>query len=151
MRKVSTKRYIFDLGQNISGVTKLYVKGEKGSIIRVTHAEQLDSLGNLDLSNIDIHYRPQDTLDPFQTDIYTLSGKEEVFMPKFNYKGFQYVEVKSSAPIQLEKSDLKGEFMHTDVTPIGSIESSNELLNKIWEATNNSYCSNLFGYPTDCP
>lgn len=151
MRKVSTKRYIFDLGQNISGVTKLHVKGEKGSIIRVTHAEQLDSIGNLDLSNIDIHYRPQDTLDPFQTDIYTLSGKEEVFMPKFNYKGFQYVEIKSSAPIQLEKSDLKGEFMHTDVTPIGSIESSNELLNKIWEATNNSYCSNLFGYPTDCP
>ena len=25
------------------------------------------------------------------------------------------------------------------------------LLNKIWWATNNSYLSNLFGYPTDCP
>jgi alpha-L-rhamnosidase len=24
-------------------------------------------------------------------------------------------------------------------------------LNKIWEATNNSYLSNLFGFPTDCP
>ena len=28
---------------------------------------------------------------------------------------------------------------------------SNPLLNKIWKATNTSYLSNLFGYPTDCP
>lgn len=152
MTKMSDKRYIFDLGQNISGVTKLRVSGEKGSVIRVTHAEQLDSLGNLDLSNIDMHYRPQDTLDPFQTDIYTLSGaKDQEFSPKFNYKGFQYVEVKSSIPIDLKQNDLTGEFMHTDVKAIGSIQSSNELLNNIWKATNNSYCSNLFGYPTDCP
>lgn len=152
MTKMSDKRYIFDLGQNISGVTKLRISGKKGSVVRVTHAEQLDSLGNLDLSNIDMHYRPQDTLDPFQTDIYTLNGaKDQVFSPKFNYKGFQYVEVKSSTPIILEKNDLMGEFMHTDVEAIGSIQSSNELLNNIWKATNNSYCSNLFGYPTDCP
>lgn len=152
MTKVSDKRYIFDLGQNISGVSKLRLSGEKGTVVRVTHAEQLDSLGNLDLSNIDMHYRPHDTLDPFQTDIYTLSGEgEQFFSPKFNYKGFQYVEVKSSSPIKLDKNDLVGEFMHTDVEAIGSIISSNELLNKIWKATNNSYCSNLFGYPTDCP
>src|SRR5690606_33198379 len=103
-------------------------------------------------SNIDVHYRPQDTLDPFQTDIYTLSGaKDQVFEPRFNYKGFQYVEDKSTTAIDLDKDDLTGIFMHTDVAPIGSIHSSNELLNKIWKATNNSYCSNLFGYPTDCP
>src|SRR5690606_7893645 len=122
MTKMSDKRYIFDLGQNISGITKLQISGDKGSVVRVTHAEQLDSLGNLDLSNIDMHYRPQDTLVPFQTDIYTLSGaKEQVFAPKFNYKGFQYVEVKSSTPIDLEKNDLSGLFMHTDVRPIGNI------------------------------
>ena len=33
----------------------------------------------------------------------------------------------------------------------GKIESSNPTLNKIWEAANHSYLSNLFGYPTDCP
>src|SRR5690606_4236274 len=27
----------------------------------------------------------------------------------------------------------------------------NPVINKIWEATNRSYLSNLFGYPTDCP
>lgn len=152
IRKISNKRYIFDLGRNISGVTKLKVSGKKGTRIRVTHAEQLDSLGNPNLSNINVHYRPKDTLDPFQVDIYTLSGKgEETFMPKFNYKGFQYVEVKSDKPVALTKQSITGEFMHSDVKPAGSIHTSNEIINKIWKATNASYLSNLFGYPTDCP
>lgn len=151
MEKFSDKKYLFDLGKNISGVSKLTLKGEKGSRVWVTHAERLDSTGNIDLSNIDVHYRPKDTLDPFQTDIYTLSGNEETFMPKFNYKGFQYVEVKSEKPIALTQKSLKGEFMHSDVEPIGKINSSNEILNKIWSATNAAYLSNLFGYPTDCP
>ncbi|MAZ28478.1 MAG: alpha-rhamnosidase [Cytophagaceae bacterium] len=152
MQKLSDKKYIYDLGRNIAGVTQLTVNGEHGTRIWVTHAEQLDSTGNIDLSNIDVHYRPTDTLDPFQTDIYTLNGlKEETFMPHFNYKGFQYMEVKSDKPIQLTQESLKGQFMHSDVEQIGHIQSSNETLNKIWQATNAAYLSNLFGYPTDCP
>ena len=152
INKISNKRYIFDLGRNISGVSQVKLTGEKGTKLWVTHAEQLDSVGHLDLSNIDVHYRPKDTLDPFQTDIYTLNGNgEETFMPKFNYKGFQYVEVKSDKPIELNKNSLVGQFMHTDVNQTGSIHTSNAVINKIWEATNASYLSNLFGYPTDCP
>ena len=151
-KKISSTKYRYDLGRNIAGVTKLKLSGKKSTILRVTHAEQLDSTGSLDLSNIIVHYRPTDTLDPFQTDIYTLSGKgEETFMPKFNYKGFQYVEVESNKPIDLDKESLVGEFMHSDVKQIGHINTSNETINKIWEATNASYLSNLFGYPTDCP
>ena len=53
--------------------------------------------------------------------------------------------------LNLSKESLKGYFMHSDVPAIGNIHSSNPTINKIWEATNNSYLSNLFGYPTDCP
>ena len=152
MDKRSDRQYIFDLGRNISGVTELRLKGEKDTRIRVTHAEQLDSVGNLDLTNIIVHYRPKDTLDPFQTDIYTLNGEgEEVFRPRFNYKGFQYVEVSSDKPIDLSLENIIAYFMYSDVKPVGSIHTSNEVINKIWEATNASYLSNLFGYPTDCP
>ncbi len=35
--------------------------------------------------------------------------------------------------------------------PVSNIASSNPTINKIYRATNNSYLSNLFGYPTDCP
>ncbi len=152
MQRFSDKNYVFDLGRNISGVSKIMVKGEAGTVIKLRHTERIYDNGHTDMSNIDVHYRPKDDSDPFQTDIFILSGKgEETFMPKFNYKGFQYVEVTSDQPIELTKESLKGYFMHSDVPPIGQISSSNPTLNKIWAATNNAYLSNLFGYPTDCP
>ncbi|ASU33388.1 alpha-L-rhamnosidase [Mucilaginibacter xinganensis] len=152
IKKLDAKTYLFDLGRNISGVSSITVKGEAGTAIRLKHAEKLGKNGYADQSNIDIHYRPTDDKDPFQTDIFILSGKgEETFMPRFNYKGFQYVEVSSDKPIELKKENLNGYFMHSDVEPVGSINSSSNTLNKIWQATNNSYLSNFFGYPTDCP
>ena len=151
MVKFSDKNYLFDFGRNISGVSKLKIKGDAGTEIRLIHAERLKKDGKSDLSNIDVHYRPTDDKDPFATDIYILSGNDDEFMPHFNYKGFQYVEVLSSKPVELTGESLTAYFMHSDVPVAGKIHSSNPTLNKIWEATNNSYLSNLFGYPTDCP
>jgi alpha-L-rhamnosidase len=152
LKKLNDTTYLFDLGRNISGVSQLKVKGTAGAVVRLKHAERLYPNGSADMSNIDIHYRPTDNQDPFQVDIYTLSGKgEEIFMPHFNYKGFQYVELTSQQPLEITKESLTGYFMHSDVTPVGQISTSNPILNQIWWATNNSYLSNLFGYPTDCP
>ena len=144
--------YVFDIGRTIAGITRLTVQGPAGTVIRVKHGELLHPNGHVDQSNIIVHYRPTDDTDPFQTDIYTLKGDgEETFMPHFNYKGFQYVEVTSSRPLTLTQSSLVGCFMHSDVPSAGEIASSDSVLNKIWRATNASYLSNLFGYPTDCP
>jgi alpha-L-rhamnosidase len=152
VKKINDRTYMFDLGRNISGVTQLRVEGEVGTEIRLKHGEILRPDGSLYMTNIDEHYRPTDDSDPFATDIYILSGKgEEVFMPKFNYKGFQYVEVTADKPIGLTAESLTGWFMHSDVPPVGKVETSNPTINRIWWATNNSYLSNLFGYPTDCP
>ncbi|WP_316818055.1 alpha-L-rhamnosidase [Pedobacter nyackensis] len=152
MRKLNDTTYLFDLGRTIAGVTKINVKGEKGTVIRLKHTERLDKNGRADMSNIDVYHRPKDLSDPFQTDIFILNGNgEESFMPKFNYKGFQYVEVTSNKPIHLSEKSVTGYFMHSDVPAVGKISSSNPLIDKLWWATNNSYLSNLFGYPTDCP
>ena len=150
--KIDDQTYVYDLGQTFAGVTELRVSGERGTVIRLKHGEQVYDNGRVDLSDLEVHYRPTDDSDPFQTDIYTLSGEgEERFMPHFNYKGFQYVEVTSNKPVSLTRESLIGYFMHSDVEQIGFIHSSDTLLVKIWEATNNSYLSNLYGYPTDCP
>ncbi|RYG02082.1 MAG: alpha-rhamnosidase, partial [Chitinophagaceae bacterium] len=152
LNKISDTVYVFDLGRNISGVSEITLSGEAGTTVRLEHAERLKPNGRLDMSNINVHYRPTDDKDPFQTDIYTLSGKgNETFVPSFNYKGFQYVEVTSNKPLNLTKESLKGYFMHSAVPPVGNMKSSNTTLDKIWWATNNAYLSNLFGYPTDCP
>jgi alpha-L-rhamnosidase len=152
MRKFNDTNYVFDLGRNIAGVSKIKVMGEKGTIIRLRHAERLYPNGHTDLSNIDVYHRPKDQSDPFQTDIFILNGEgEEEFMPLFNYKGFQYVEVMSSKPIVLREKSLLAYFMHSDVPAVGKISSANSLVDKLWWATNNSYLSNLYGFPTDCP
>jgi alpha-L-rhamnosidase len=152
MNKLNDTTYVFDLGRNIAGVSQIRVSGTKGTVLHLKHGERLRSDGHVDLSNIDVHYRPTDDTDPFQTDIYILNGNgEEIFKPYFNYKGFQYVEVISSRPVILKQENLTGYFMHSDIPAAGEIRTSNPVIDKIWYATNNSYLSNLFGYPTDCP
>jgi alpha-L-rhamnosidase len=151
-RRFDDTLYVFDFGRNISGVSEIKLKAARGTVVRLRHAERLYPNGRVDQSNIDVHYRPMDDSDPFQTDIFVPKGEgEEIFRPRFNYKGFQYVEVTSSAPVQLNQESLTAYFMHSDVPPVGSVASSNPVIDKIWFATNNSYLSNLFGYPTDCP
>ena len=151
-RKIDDRTYLYDFGQNMAGVTRIKVSGKEGSQLRIKHGERLDKNGRLDLSNIDVYYRGDKENDPFQTDILILSGKgEDEFMARFNYKGFRYVEVTGSEPVELDEQSLTAYFMHSDVPPIGKIETSSELINKLWQATNNAYLSNLMGYPTDCP
>lgn len=104
LRKFNDTTYLFDLGRNISGVSKITLSGPAGTVIKLKHGERLYPNGHVDISNIDAHYRPTDNTDPFQTDILILNGKGvQSFMPHFNYKGFQYIEVTSSAPVQLKK------------------------------------------------
>jgi len=151
VRKIDEKTWLFDFGQNISGVTQLSVKGEKGTTFTIKHGEELKD-GRIDMSNLNAHYRPTDDTDPFGTDIYILGGEgDEIFSPHFNYKGFQYVEVTCDRSVTLSADNLTAFFIHSDVPPVGKVMTSNPLINKIWEAANRSYLSNLVGIPTDCP
>ncbi|GHS91615.1 alpha-rhamnosidase [Bacteroidia bacterium] len=151
MDKKNDSCYVFSFPRNIAGIIDLKVKGKEGTVLKIKHGERLDKNGYVDQSNIDLHYRPTDDSDPFHIDIFILSGNDDHFSPKFNYKGFQYVEITSSEPVELKPARIKALEMHSDVPKIGYINSSNPTLDKIWAAGNSSYLANLFGYPTDCP
>lgn len=151
LHKINDTCYVYHFPKNIAGVVELTVQGDKGSVLKLKHGELLYPDGRVNTENIDYHFRPKDDTDPFQTDIVYLSGNIDVFKPKFNYKGFQYVEVTSSKPLTLNENSLTAISMHSDVPRKGKFNSSSTLLNKIWQATNSSYLANLFGYPTDCP
>lgn len=151
IKKIDPQTYVFDMGQNMAGITKIKVKGPAGTVLRIKHGERLHADGRLDQSNIDVYYRGDKEAEPFQTDILTLSGRNDEFMAKFGYKGFRYVEISSNVPIALDKSTVTAYFMHSDVRPLGELKTSSELVNRLWDATNKAYLSNLMGYPTDCP
>lgn len=145
--------YVFDMGKNIAGVSSLEVTGENGTHFRMSHGEMLKDDGRLQQGNIDVYYRPQKPGEKFQTDEFILAGtgQPEYFRPGFTYHGFRYVEVTADRPVKLTADNVKGYFMHTDVQPVGSFESSEPLLGKIYDATMLSYVDNLHSIPTDCP
>lgn len=153
MNNLGDSIYIFDFGRNIAGVCKLRVKGEVGTTFTLQHGELLKENGRLEPGNIDVYYKPIKPNEIFQTDVFTLkgTGKQEEFIPQFTYHGFRYVEVKCSRPVKLSARNLTGLFLHTDLEQVGEFSCSNPLLNKIWEATNQSYRGNLHSIPTDCP
>lgn len=149
---IDEKTYMFDFGQNMAGITEIKVKGEEGTVLKIVHGERLDAKGRLDLSNIDVYYLGDKEKDPFQTDVFILSGKKvDEFKPKFNYKGFRYVEVSTSKPLVMDKDNITAYFVHSDVSQKGRVHTSSNLVNDLWRITNNAYLSNLMGYPTDCP
>lgn len=151
-KRIDDTTYVFDFGRNMAGVTRIKVSGKEGTVVRLKHGERLYDNGRVNTSNINVYHRPTDDSDPFQTDILILSGKgEDEFMPRFNYKGFRYVEVTSTKPVSLDANSLTAYFVHSDVAQKGTVRSSNTLLDRLWWATNNAYLSNLMGYPTDCP
>ncbi len=152
VNRIDDKTYVYDFGQNMSGVTRIKARGPEGTELRIRHGERLYPNGRVDLSNIDVYYRGDREAEPFQTDILILSGKkEDEFQARFGYKGFRYVEVTSSEPVELDQSSLTAYFVHSDVPPIGKVSGANPMIEKLWRAANNAYLSNLMGYPTDCP
>ncbi len=161
LKKYNDTLYLYDFGQNWSGITEFKVKGLAGTKVKLRHGEQLDSRYKyLYTDNLSIFYQnveqplkygvhPKDEI--FATDVLWLDGKEDTFSPRFNYKGFQYVEVSSDKPLNLTEENMTSYFIHTDVPVNGTFECSDTLVNKLLSATNYSYLSNLVGYPTDCP
>lgn len=142
--------FVYDFGVNMTGVCQLKVRCEQGTRIEMQHGELLNSDGRLEMRNLDIYYKPLPGL-AFQTDVFISNGRSYVFMPKFSYKGFQYVEIRSSRPIHLDKANITAFNFHSDLTRVGRFSCSNELLNRICEAANQSYLCNIMSIPTDCP
>jgi len=145
--------YVFNMDENFAGLCRLKVKGDAGTKLTIKHGELLKKDGRLEQGNINVYYHPLQTKEIFQTDTYILKGggKDEVFTPGFSYHGFQYVEIQSSKPVSLTTDNLTGLFIRTDLKSVGKFSCSNELLNKIWSASVQSYKSNIHSIPTDCP
>lgn len=134
--------YIFDMGQNMVGWTRLTVSGAKGTAVSLAHGETLKPDGTLYTENL----RSADA-----TDIYTLKGAgTEVYEPRFTYHGFRYVQVKGY-PGKPTLAALQGRVVHDDVTPIGDFTTSNELLNQIHHNIVWGAKGNYRSIPTDCP
>lgn len=144
------KGWVYDLGQNFSGVVTLSVKADKGKTIRLIPAELLnnDSTANQSASGAPFYFN------------YTAkgSGEIETWQPQFTYYGFRYVQVEGAVPEGKENPDnlpvitnLAGLHTCNAAPEAGTFDCSNPMFNKIHNLVDWAMRSNMASVLTDCP
>lgn len=133
---------VFDLGQNMVGWVRLKVSGPAGTVVRLRHAEVLDKAGNFYTENL---------RGAAQTVKYILKGGGvEVYEPHFTFQGFRYIAV-DGFPGTPTLDAITGIVIYSDLTPTGSFETSNALVNQLQHNIVWGQRGNFLDIPTDCP
>jgi len=141
--------WIYDLGQNSSGIIRLRVSGPKGAIVRITPAELLaaDSTAN-----------QKATGKPYYWE-YILKGDGlESWRPRFTYYGFRYLQLEGAVPAGQPNprnlpvvEELSGLHTRNAMERIGQFTCSNELFRHIDTLIDWAIQSNMASVFTDCP
>lgn len=148
--KNSKGMWIYDLGQNFSGIVRLRVKGERGREVLLRPGELLnsDSTVNQSASGEPYYFK------------YTLGGQgqAETWQPQFTYYGFRYVQVEGAVPEGADNPDgmpeiVSLEGLHTcnGAAEAGTFSCSSPMFNKIYNLIDWAMRSNMASVLTDCP
>jgi alpha-L-rhamnosidase len=135
--------YIFDMGQNMVGWVKLKVKGAAGTRVHLRFAEILNPDGSIYTANL---------RNAEATDVYVLRGDdEETFAPHFTFHGFRYVEV-TGYPGTPTLDAIRGDVVSSvSGEPVAKLETSSNLVNRMWSIGIWGQRGNFLSVPTDCP
>lgn len=135
--------YVFDLGQNFAGVIRLKLNGPKGQRVKIRYAEMLHPDGSVMTENL---------RKARATDFYTCKGDPagEVYIPRFTFHGFQYVEV-TNFPGEATTETVTGLAMHSDTPAVGAFECSDPMVNRLYKNITWTQRANFLDLPTDCP
>lgn len=144
--------FVYDLGENFSGVPRLKVRGPAGAKVTLLPGELLDDKGFASQRSANGHPESPTLF------CYTLSGQgEESWSPKFSYYGFRYIQVEGAAPAGSaapgvpELVSLDAAFVHADLPQAGTFDCSDELLVRIHKLIERAVLSNAVSVLTDCP
>ncbi|MEV6167000.1 glycoside hydrolase family 78 protein [Streptomyces sp. NPDC051954] len=136
--------YVVDMGRTLAGWTRLTVTADAGTTIRLVHGEKLKDDGS-------VHAQTDHVPGRFQTDEYVCAGSgEEVWEPKFSYKGFRYVQI-SGLPKRPTPDQVLGRVVHTKVEEVSRFRCSEPFYEKLDNAMRRTILNNLHGIPTDTP
>jgi alpha-L-rhamnosidase len=146
---VDKAEWVYDLGQNASGIFEISLRGKKGDTVRITPAELLKADGSVTQKNIGgpSYYT------------YVLKGNGlETWSPRFTYTGFRYLQIKGAVPSEKNPGSgspvvvkLKGLHVRNAAGKAGSFSSSNKLFNQTYDLISWAIKSNMVSVFTDCP
>lgn len=152
VRKTKYGAWLYDLGQNFSGIPDITVRGRRGQAVKMHTCELFDPA----VDSITVHggYRGETCFT------YTLKGSPEgeSWHPQFTYHGFRYVLVSGAVPAGEPNPEglpeitlMKGLHIRNSTPSAGRFECSNPLLNRTEELIRWGIKSNMVSYLTDCP
>lgn len=150
MEEVRPGVYVYDMGQNMVGIPKIKLSGEKtGNTIKLRYSEMkypdlpefADNVDMIMLENI---------RGALVQDTYITKGGEETIHPQFTFHGYRFIEI-TGIDKALPLEAVKGEVLSSIESLASSYETSNEKVNKLWENITWSTRGNFLSIPTDCP
>ncbi len=142
--------FVYDMGQNMVGFPKITLENcTKGDTITLRYAEvkypDLEeykaNAGMIMLENIRA---------ALAQDMFVLKDGSCVLEPDFTYHGYRYLEV-TGVDKAIPMENIKGMDLSSVTELASSYETSDTLINKLWENINWSFRDNFVSIPTDCP
>ena len=148
--RAANGNWVYDLGQNASGIVQLTVRAVTPQSIKLIPGE---------LINDDSTVNQRASGAPFY-HVYTArgDGSSETWHPQFTYYGFRYVEVEGAVPVGEsnpgalpEVIDITGLHTRNSAAQVGTFACSDPLFNKIHTLIDWAVRSNMASVLTDCP
>ncbi len=146
----SSRVFVYDVGQNLTGWAVIRVAAPAGTAIELFYSEKRGAAGRASTAGNDLVF------GQLQTDYYIArGGGEEVWEPRFTYKGFRYLQVSGpdgqplppGATVTVERiRQIRSALPRTS-----TFESDQPTLNRIHQNTVWAVQNNLHGIVTDTP
>ena len=141
--------WLYDLGQNFSGIIHIKLKGEEGQKVVFRPAELLNSDATVNQSA---------SGEPFWFAYTTKGEGVEVWQPQFTYYGFRYVQIEGAVPAGEDNPDglpvieeLIGLHTANSAEEAGTFHCSKPMFNEIYRLIDWAMRSNMASVLTDCP
>ncbi|MEU9227944.1 family 78 glycoside hydrolase catalytic domain [Streptomyces massasporeus] len=142
MTEPSPGTYVYDLGQNMVGVSRLTLTGSSGRTAKIRYAEVLNKDGTLYTDN----FRSAKVTDRY---VFADSGTV-TYEPTFTQHGFRYVEITGvDSPPAL--TDVQGVVWGSDLPSTGTLKTSDGMLDQLVSNISWSQRGNFLSIPTDTP
>lgn len=134
------KEYVLDMGQNMVGWLSFRCSAPKGKKLHFKFGEILQD---------GCFYN--DNLRTAKAEFtYISDGQEREVRQHFTFYGFRFVKVEGLEQEEWIR-DVKGMVIHSDMDRIGMIQTSNPLVNRLFENAWWGQKGNFVDVPTDCP
>ena len=144
---------IIDLAQNAAGWVSFTAKGERGTRLRFRFGEMPNTTGDRNRGDDGPagSVYTENLRSAEASLYYTLKGAEEgeSFHPTTTFMGFRYIEVVSSADVEL--TNVVGETVTSAMDERSSFKTSHPDVNQLYSNCMWGQRSNFLSVPTDCP